>query len=81
MEIGEYDDGEDTVCAACGARTALIYPVGTWAVDPEPFRDGEEKGRTEEEDEIPDEVDVDAEVSAHYCLQCGKITSLSFNQA
>jgi hypothetical protein len=72
LQIGESHDG---VCDKCGSKTMLICAGSCWSVGSEPLKAGEEA------DDAPESVEIDAEVTAHYCDQCGLVTSLSFNQA
>lgn len=69
----ENSDGYH-VCDKCGAKTMLICAGSDWSVDSEPYKAGEEA------EDAPDCVIIDAEVTAHYCDECGLVTSLSFNQ-
>lgn len=58
-------------CAQCDSETILIVAFDEWKVS------GDSR---EKDDKLPDAVSVDAELSAHYCQDCRKIVSLSFNQ-
>ena len=74
MVIGEVNDGDYSRCDKCGEKTMLISAPTFWRVDQEPFK-------SDERAEAPQEVEVHDETSAHYCNNCGRITSLSFNQS
>lgn len=65
MVIGETPDGK---CDQCGTKTVLIVPGIEWRTVPD-------------DDHAEDEtwLEVSDEVSAHYCPECDRITSLSFN--
>ena len=52
----------------------LICADVGWNVDSEPYK------ADEKVEDVPDCVEIDAEVTGHYCETCGKMTSLSFNQ-
>lgn len=56
-------------CPTCDNPTMLITPCVSWNVDQD-----EDVPR-----DLPDEVEVYDEVSAHYCERCDRITSLSLN--
>jgi len=62
------ETGDDR-CPECGSEPILIVAFTEWNV-PE---------QEDQSDDTPDSVDVAEEISAHYCLKCGKITSLSLN--
>lgn len=75
MDFGEHDEDGYSRCNACGNKTVLISsPCCNWSVDSEPFKAGEEATG-----DVPDDVEVSEEVTAHFCLTCDCITSLSFN--
>lgn len=59
----------DDKCPECGADPILIVAGSEWDV---PYLDELFAG-------TPDTVTVAEEISAHYCLKCRKITSLSLN--
>lgn len=63
-EINERDGK----CGTCGESTVLISAGVEWGVDIE--SSGEDD---------PDAVYVDEELTAHFCLTCNRMTSLSFN--
>lgn len=69
-------DGGYSYCTACGEKVMLITALSTWRVDREAYRAGE---RTDASDDVPDEVDIGEEITAHWCNKCEVITSLSFN--
>jgi len=71
--IGEDHEGR---CLTCGAQTFLTV-ARCWAVDTE----GEAERRGLEEDEIPQALEIDDEVSAHICEKCNQITALFFHAA
>jgi hypothetical protein len=74
QERGDVDGYKH--CTECGEKVVLISSPPCWSVDREAFKSGE---YTRDNDDIPDEVDVGEEITAHYCVNCGIITSLSFN--
>lgn len=54
-------------CPDCGSHTILATSLATWEIH-------------SDDDEIDgDGVEVDEEVSGHFCRECGKLTSLSLN--
>jgi hypothetical protein len=62
-----------SICDTCGSRTLLVYPTSYWNVDSEPYKSGEP------DVEDPADVEIDAEVSGHFCPTCRRLTSLSVN--
>ena len=66
------DDGY-MYCGECGTKLILVVAFSDWAVDSEPFKDGEERP-----EDYPKEVFV-GEVSGHFCRTCEQLTSLSYN--
>jgi len=65
-------------CLKCGGRTMLVSAGPYWSVDQEAFKSGE---RTDDDEDVPDEVNVTDEVCGHWCDHCGQLTSFSFAQA
>ena len=77
--FGETDSGK---CLTCDSRTALVSFFSEVSVDQEPFEDGEfaaDSPESEAGEEIPESVTIREELTGHYCLKCGKLTSVSFN--
>ena len=74
--FGELPQPDGSLCAVCKERLALIIAPTWWRVDQEAFVSGE---RTDDDEDVPDEVEVCDEVTAHYCLRCERIRSISFN--
>lgn len=74
VKFYEKPEGEYHLCSLCNGKTILISSYGDWAVDEEPYKSGEQI------DDMAETVDVSEEITAHYCLNCKKITSLSFNE-
>jgi hypothetical protein len=60
----------DRKCPECGSEPILIVASTEWDV-PE---------QEAPSDDTPDWVGVYDEISAHYCLKCGRITSLSLRR-
>lgn len=67
-----WDTEYNGKCRKCGAKPILIVVHNPWVVD--------EESVFENEESICEIVCVDEEVSAHYCMKCGEIISLSFNK-
>ena len=59
-------------CDTCGEETVLVLCGPHWEVDQEssPDIDRDEEG----------EVVIGDELTGHYCVKCGRLTSISFNQ-
>lgn len=74
MVIGEVIDGDYSRCDRCGGKTMLIIAPSFWSVASEPFKSGESAKKVFDDVVIPDEI------TAHYCDNCDRITSLSFNE-
>lgn len=84
MIRGDFVFGEtmDNKCYACGARTVLVAFCGEARVDEEPFKSFEKKEDSPEHKRgmhIPDAVQIGDELTGHYCLTCGVLTSIAFN--
>ena len=77
LDFGEKQDGDYRVCLACGSRTMLVSCPKAWRVDQEAFRPGE---RTDQDESVPDEVEVSAEVTGQWCDSCKKLTSICIHQ-
>lgn len=60
-------------CTICNSKTALVYPIGDWKMDSEPYKNGEEFA-----DEDREEIHV-GEVTGHWCKKCNILTSLTYN--
>lgn len=60
-------------CHECKSKTALVYPIGDWIMDSEPFKDGEKVA-----DEDRESMHV-GEVTGHWCKKCNVLTSLTYN--
>lgn len=60
--------GETNGVCRCGTTTLLITPFETWNAD----------HNCNPPDS--DTVAVDDEISAHFCPECQRVTSLSFNE-
>jgi Zn finger protein HypA/HybF involved in hydrogenase expression len=73
--FGERTDGGKSVCNTCNSRTFLIIAGSDWDIDREGF---EESGHNPA-DASDHCVMVREEITGHFCPQCEKITSLSFN--
>ena len=77
---GEINGGEHVDedgyrrCNKCNDKTILVYPIGEWEVDSEPFKSDE----TIEDEEMQDGFDV-GEVTGHFCRKCNILTSISYN--
>lgn len=54
----------------------LISAPSSWSIDEEPYKAGERIMETG----WGGCVEIPAEITAHYCAECNRITSLSFNQ-
>lgn len=63
-------------CTACGEKVMLISAPPIWYVDSEAYKAEE---NTERRYEVPEEVEIGEEITAHWCNKCEVITSLSFN--
>lgn len=77
VAFSERPDGDCSRCTTCGGKTMLISPFSEWKVDSEPFQTEETVDEIEEE--LPETVEVVDEITAHWCDDCRKITSLSFS--
>lgn len=73
ITVGEVREGDYSLCDQCGGKTMLIIAPSEWSVDSEPYKADEKIDR-------PDYVHVGDEITAHYCNDCSRITSLSFNE-
>lgn len=73
-EFNETSDGEYHYCGTCGAKTVLVCALAEWSVDQEPYKSGEE-GR-DLDDPPPEYVEVHAEVTGHFCLECRHLTTI-----
>ena len=63
IEIGE----QDGKCRECGEPTVLIAPWSEWRVD------SPDKG------EFDDKIEINEEVTAHYCTKCDIVTGFWIN--
>lgn len=72
--FGEIGDGKYNVCCRCNSKTMLVIAPAIWDIDSEPFAEGEKNHND------AGIIDVDEEISGHYCPECRRLTSLSFNQ-
>lgn len=63
-------------CTKCGGKIILISAPTFWRIDEDAYREDETE---EERDNMSDSVEIAEEITAHYCIKCGMITSLSFN--
>lgn len=72
----ESDGGK---CPECGKTTVLIV-ADTWHVDEE---SAVAAGHSEDEAEdlVLESLEVHEEITGHYCLNCERLCSLSFNSA
>ena len=77
IELGETQRDGYQVCDKCGTKTMLISAPSCWSVDQEAFMSGE---RTDNNPDVPEYVEVGAEVTGHWCDSCEKLTSVSMHQ-
>lgn len=71
--VTEIERGGYLFCGKCGTKLMVVISEGSWAVDDEAFKSGEQRL-----EECPDEVFV-GEVAGHFCSKCEQLTSLSYN--
>lgn len=66
----------DCFCTKCGRKIVLILAPTFWRVDEDAYREDE---TDDERENTPDSVEINEEITAHWCNHCEVITSLSFN--
>lgn len=64
-------------CPYCGDKTVLVVCGGLWEADKESTV--ETVGEERYEDWFSDGLQVEEEVTGHYCGKCARLTSLSLN--
>ena len=83
MTHANFEFGETNGrCNNCSSRTALISIYGDGNVDQEPFAAGEYAEESAEHQcgvEIPESVEFNDEITAHFCFQCNCLTTLCIN--
>ena len=83
MTHANFEFGETNGrCNNCSSRTALISIYGSGNVDQEPFATGECAEESAEHQcgvEIPESVEFNDEITAHFCFQCNCLTTLCIN--
>ena len=57
---------EQGKCPGCGTETLLVLPFRIWAIQDSP-------------DDEDSDIEVDEDVSGHFCAKCHQLTSLSLN--
>ncbi|KKL57401.1 hypothetical protein LCGC14_2235800 [marine sediment metagenome] len=67
------DDEGYRRCIECKSKTILVYPIGPWTPDDEPFKAGEVITCEE-----LDDIEI-GEVTGHWCPTCEILTSLTYN--
>lgn len=73
---GERFDGEYYRCTECDGKAVLVSAGATWwQIDDEPYKHGEYVNDLEEE--MPDGVECDPEITGHFCLKCNKLLSIN----
>jgi hypothetical protein len=76
FDLQEHTDEKgNCFCNRCGRKIVLISAYAFWRVDDDAYREDE---TDEERDEMPDNVEISEEITAHWCNKCEVITSLSF---
>lgn len=85
MTHANFEFGETNGrCDHCDSRTVLVSFYGSASVDQEPFESGEyadDSPEAKQGIEIPEDVDVDDEITGHYCIRCDCLTTLCINPA
>lgn len=83
MAHANFEFGESNGrCNHCDSRTVLVSFYGDVSVDSEPFGPGEQAEDSAEAKigiEIPEVLEVDDELTGHYCLKCERLTTLCLN--
>ena len=64
-------------CPVCGGKTVLVSKGSGWDADEEHVEEVFGEGVFDKE--FIDGVSVDDEISAHFCRECRRLTSLSLN--
>ena len=80
--FGESPNGK---CRTCGAPVILICAPTCWDVDRDSYRElhppQHDDEDADDDDDVIDSLEIDAEVTGHWCETCGEMTSISFNQS
>lgn len=66
-------EGSGDTCPKCKGKTVLVIAPSWWRVDAD-SDDGADDGEYDDEG-----VEVDEEITGHYCRKCGDLVSLSLN--
>ena len=70
MQLTWNEHAKRGECPGCDGVTVLVVAPITWEVDEESVLAGE----------YPDGIEVNAEVTGHWCDECQRLVSISVNQ-
>jgi hypothetical protein len=84
--IGFSEGNGDNRCVDCKGFTFLLVLKGIWAIDDEPIESGQEIEdiknkilKREAEKIYKNGIELDTEITCHYCPNCEKIVSINAN--
>lgn len=84
--VGYSNDNGDGLCVDCETPTFLLVYNGIWSICEEPVKSGQPIEEIEDaelrkkaEEIYENGIELEEELTCHYCSKCKKITSININ--